>query len=360
MNNINLSYLFVILIMIMPYAGQGGIAYAMAALTIFLRIATIRNLNRQFLFFSTLAIGVYLFKSFSPNADLLIRYWQVYFGFLIFYLLFYSSSNTVSIENVAILISMTVIIEALLINTIMPVSLMLNMPTHDGILIEGHYTNYFGFYQRPYGPGTNPSMTSTLLVVLYTLIKRKSVKWLVFSAVTLSASTTGYVLLLIAYFILNPVNFRGLSYLIMIGLLAFILSALDDYFLYRISPAYLMTIAEYTLDQYLSHLKPDNYSLLIGTNYLVDGEPFYQSDNGWAPFFYTNGLIILIAYLLTPFWKGSYQKKAPYIIFLLGAIHYPAIFSLPGQVIFALLLSNRIRPNETLIWTSPRKQVLAI
>jgi hypothetical protein len=343
----NINFTFAAIVLFMPYIGQGSIAYGVAIAFILFNITSLAKLNKNFLLFCFLILSVYTAKSLFPNAYVLLRYWQVYFGFLIFYLFFYLNNTTISIEKISLLLSVMVIAEAILINTVIPATAMLNIPSSDGGLLDGHYTNYFGFYQRPYGSCANPSMTSTLLVVLYTLALQKNTKWLIISAVFLSGSTTGYMLLVIAYFIKNPLSIRTILYFALIIFLAIIFSRADEYFAYRISPIYLLTIVEYTIEQFFALLKPDDYSLLIGINYLVDGEPIFQTDNGWAPFFFTNGLLICAAYLLTPFWKGSFPQKAPYLIFLIGAIHYPAIFSLPGQVIFALLLSNRIATDQT-------------
>ena len=188
-------------------------------------------------------------------------------------------------------------------------------------------------------------MTSTLLVVMYSISDKKKNKLLLFFAILLSASTTGYVLFLLAVILKSK---RKMLTTIVCGigipLVPWIAENIDVNFSYRISTQYVLVILEYTIEQYIEHLRPENYSFLLGENYLIDGEPVYLTDNGVAPFFYTNGLLLCIAYLGTAFWPGAIKEKAPFILFFIGAIHYPAIFTMPGQVLFALLLANKFRP----------------
>lgn len=347
--NVNIKYL-VFIFLLMPYLGTGGPAYLIAIGCIVLYSNFKTKYTKTSIYFVLTVVGVYIIKFYQPDNFILIRYFQVYFGFIIFYLMFVGMKGDTDKETIGKMLAVFVITEAILINTIVPPQLLGNFPTFNGVIPDDHLTSYFGFYRRPYGFGSNASMTSSMLVVMYSISDKVKTKWLLTLAIILSASITGYGLFLIALFLTSK---RKIPIAIGLGLclliLQLIMQRIDVHFAYRISPQFVWTIIEFTMEQNLSSLRPDDYSILFGTNYLIDGEAMYLTDNGMAPFFYTNGLLLCIAYLGTAFWPGAYKKKVPYIIFFVGIFHYPAIFTMCGQVLFALLLANKLATKHTRI-----------
>jgi hypothetical protein len=341
-DNVNIKYL-VFIFLLMPYLGTGGPAYIIAMGCIILYTTYKTTYYKTPMFFLLFAVIIYILKFFQPDNFTLIRYFQVYFGFIIFYIMFSAMKGAVNKETIGIMMALFIISEAILINTVVDPHLLGNFPSFNGVIPDDHLTSYFGFYRRPYGYGTNASMTSTMLVVMYSISDRTKTKRLLATAILLSASITGYGLFLIALFLVSK---RKVLITIVLGSLLIaiqiILQQIDVHFAYRVSPQFVWMIIEYAFEQNLNLLRPDDYSILFGTNYLIDGEAIYLTDNGMAPFFYTNGLLLTFAYLGTPFWQGSYKSKIPFILLFVGIFHYPAIFTMPGQVLFALLLTNKL------------------
>lgn len=334
----------------MPYLGTGGPAYLVAIVFIFLFSKGKTKYSKTAICFILFVFFIYTLKFYDSDYLVLTRYFQVYFGFYIFYLMFIGLKGDVDKEYVAKMMALFVIVEAILINTVVPPQLLGNFPSFDGVIPDDHLTNYFGFYHRPYGFGANSSMTSTMLVVMYSISERARVKVLLAFAIILSASITGYGLFLIALFLTSK---RKVLITILLGvclvLLQLVMQDIDVHFAYRVSPQFVFMMLEYALEQNIVHLRPDEYSLLIGTNYLIDGVPVFLTDNGMAPFYYTNGILLCIVYLGTAFWPGTTKNKVPFIIFFIGVIHYPAIFTMPGQVLFALLLSNKLKSKKNIV-----------
>lgn len=332
----------------MPYLGTGGAAYiiAIGCIALYTTYRTKYSITAIYFFF--FVIIVYILKFYQPDSFTLIRYFQVYFGFIIFYIMFSAMKGAVNKEKIGIMMALFIILEAILINTVVDPHLLGNFPSFNGVIPDDHLTSYFGFYSRPYGYGTNASMTSTMLVVMYSISYRTKTKWLIGTAILLSASITGYGLFLIALFLLSK---SKVLITIVLGSLLIVIQIIfqqiDVHFAYRLSPQFVWMIIEYAFEQNLNLLRPDDYSILFGTNYLIDGEAIYLTDNGMAPFFYTNGLLLTLAYLGTAFWPGSYKSKTPFILFFVGIFHYPAIFTMPGQVLFALLLTNKLSTRDT-------------
>ncbi|MDB9916162.1 hypothetical protein OAD22_00095 [Pseudomonadales bacterium] len=330
--------------MLSAYFGLNALAYPLIILVALVLKKPTYKIPLSGLIFFGLAILIYTFKSFEPNAIVLIRYLQVYFGFIIFYIVFSQWVGKIDIDKLSVILCTFVFFDALLIN-ILPEGIYLpNYPNFDGPMLDGHSTNYFGFYQRPNGFCANASMTSTVLAAIYTITKTRMVKILLSFSVLILASTTGLALLIVAALLTSQHKVTSALVLgCLIGSVYLLSLVTDEYFIARLSPWYFLMIFEYTFEQYADQLRPVAYSALLGSNYLLDGMPMYNTDNGYAPFYYTNGIILTLAYLSVMFWKRAQQQRIPLLILLLGAFHYPAVFTVPGQIFFALLLLDKFQ-----------------
>jgi hypothetical protein len=342
--NVGLEIL-IFLFFLMPYLATGWPAYFIAIFYIIKNHKSKSTYSITAIVFSIFVIAVYLIKYFEPDNFALVRYLQVYFGFILFYFMFRSEAGTVDKNRLAIMMSLFVIVEAILINTIVPPTLLGNFVSENGELASTHITKYFGFYQRPYGYGANASMTSTMLVAIYSLLDKAKIKRIVELAIVLSLSTTGIMLLALTIFLKSKkklvIGIIGLLLFISSGI---ILSQIDPQLAYRMSIDYIVTILEFTIEGNSTLLRPDDFSLWIGSNYIFNGIPIYLTDNGIAPLFYTNGIFLTLALIGTIYWPSAIKEKLPFIILFLGVLHYPAINTMVGQVLFALLLANKFSP----------------
>ena len=211
-------------------------------------------------------------------------------------------------------------------------------------------------HMRPYGIAKNPTMTSTLVVSCFLYFRmhlfRRKTRWLLFvlvlSVIILLRSGTGIILFVFAIVIFSRSSF-GLKILGIVLLIAlvFLVIALvyNDIFYYlRVTPEYIGFLLQFKLEQAFVGLVPKDYSF-INVIFGAPEQTGFTNDIGWIPFFYAFGLGGCVVYLLVLVRHMGRSTKGPIIILLLGALHYPAIFSIPGQMLFAFLLSERKRAN---------------
>lgn len=333
---------FFFLIPYIPISGIGSVSYPIIGILFLYSLGSDTIIDKRAIVFLSIAIFIYIIKMMYPDSNVLLRYFKVYFGFLVFYIYFTNLTEYIEIDKLALFSSWCVIIEAVMVNTVLPPAMLGNYPVTNGMVTVGHATNFFGFFQRPYGFCANPSMTSTLLVSLYCMVESKKSRRFLLFAVFISFSTTGLTLLLLVIFYKSKrKNLIVIVMLSFIVLISSILSLVDSNVAYRFSPKYFTFIFYYFLHQFGASLMPESYSPWIGTNYMLNGEYVIFTDNGAAPFFFTNGGILSILFILTLFWPKSINTRFSILILFIGALHYPAIFTVPGQIVFALLLSGK-------------------
>jgi hypothetical protein len=336
--------ILVLFCMISAYFSLNAYAYIFAVLSLIVLNNKEYRVPVPGVVFLAIVIFCYFFKTIEPNAHVLPRYIQVYFGFFVFYFSFAMWRGSVDFEKLATFLCCTVFIDALLINILPEGIYLANYPNFDGPMIDGHATNYFGFYQRPNGFASNASMTSTILAAMITMTNSKNIRVLLCISIIISASTTGILLMAVALILSSRSVILTSLAAIGVGVLIYILSLfIDEYFVHRLTPWYFFMILEYSFDQYLAELRPVTSSILLGSNYLIDGIPMYITDNGYAPFYYTNGIILTLGYVSVLFWRRTIVNRQSILILLIGAFHYPAIFTVPGQVFFALLLLDKFK-----------------
>jgi hypothetical protein len=299
----------------------------------------------------------------SPIVDLkLIKY---FFGFLVFYLLLRTKDTSFWPTPATLLISLSLltIVECILINSISDVSLWPNYPNiMDKAHIHTHMTAYFGFLQRPYSFGGNASMTSTMLVALFPLLKneqnqKKGIIALLLGTISVLISFSGLgVLLLITHFVfLKKYSFR------------FIISCFAAYFLFfymvdvnfasplmRVSPQYFLSLVGVKWLQFDNQYGITSQLALetvFGHIFHSDLEIPFWDDFGWGSFLYSNGVLGVLIYLLFALIHLNKQNWKSIFIMFIGAFHYGAIFTIPGQLIYSYLLTykNTLDKSSTMI-----------
>lgn len=290
------------------------------------------------------------------NTDLIatVALLKYFFGFTVFYL-FFRQRFTMNVQLLLLLVALSVVLEALFVNTVLDPKMLPNYP--DLEVSEGHITALFGFYQRPYGLGGSSTVTSTILLALMLLhkgvirsnrLRYRLTRSLGVIGVILCASGTGMLLLLL-YFILTSKN-KAVSIIVLTALLAlasmYILAQLGSFSgdLLRVSPEYMEFLIDYKIDQVSSDYalgKEGFFSLIFGYGYQsADNLPFYE-DFAWITLYYSFGLAGILLYVIAFIAKSNAVNRWPLLIFLLGAFHYGAIFSVAGQILFSYCLSLR-------------------
>lgn len=313
--------------------------------------------SKNILLYILFICSFFLIKSFFEHDKLLsLESYKYYFGFTIFLLLFYSSSNKINNSLIFLLFIflISIIAEYFIINyQLLPIEYWFNVTNMDGTLshiqTEGD--------MRPYGIGKNATITATLLVSFYVHIMTEvNYKYLTsfkiklvitilfFISIIFLRSGAGYFLTIIAfYFILA----NTLSKKILYGLIFGVVGGITFYIIEsnlegfsRFSLSYVQYLIDFKIEQVFVTLLPQDYTMFNFLFGALDQRGF-TNDIGWVPFFYSVGLFGLSLYLIILVWGiNKYNKKSIFIL-LLGAWHYSAIFSIPGQILFAYLLSRR-------------------
>lgn len=351
-----LGTFFIFIAFFSSYSGTSLFAYAI--FSSFLII----NLNRMKFIYSdiiiSIMIGLFLFSKMLEvniqHAFIIARY---SFGFYLFYLLLRQKWFVPKInhEIYLLLFSIFVTLEAILINTILPPNMWPNYPS-----AQLQYIVLQTGYLRPYSIGTNASVTSTLLVVMlfyqsvtfgFTSGISKYSRMLAFLAVILCNSGTGYILLGVYIVLRERKNISVYFASISIGLTILYFESYQaslSAFLYKLSSFYFLDSYELFLMQlgdYISKFNPTFYSLLFGSQqYSEMGEVALGGDLGIVNFIYFTGMSGIIVYSFVILLNYGKFNIIPIIILAIGSMHYGALFTMPGQFIFAYIISTR--PGE--------------
>jgi hypothetical protein len=284
-----------------------------------------------------------------------------YFGWLIAYYFFKATGATIKLDRLLVIFCLCVIVEAVLINTIIPASYWPNYP--DLKEAAGHKTAFFGFYQRPYSIGNNTSVSSTILCLMLfymeSLRKKNIIKImnpkleaLAFIALILFASGTGLIIYL--FYIAYRMNLFSKKNFPLLFLFILIIICLSNYesknidysnrsILSKISSDYLNYLFEFKKNQIDKTVFTLQRSSMIFGNTSTKQSILIGSDFAILNLFYClgiSGLLSLIIYLVI---KHNKLNSIIILVGILGTFHYGAIFSLFGQLLFAytLIISPR-------------------
>jgi hypothetical protein len=347
----------------LPYLGTGIPAYIVALLFLLVNITRIK-----FKMGDVILLGIILtwfvlkcLQSTVPSTVILLRY---YFGFFIFYLFLNNLKFRLNLEKLLFWISLMIIIEAVLINTILPPHLLPNYPKNE-MVDETFKTQILGFYQRPYSIGTNSSITATIVVLLLFCIEQVSRRTglsitrklmaISTTAVILLGSGVGYMLyLLFIIYKINPFKniFRTVISILSILFIYFLLFIKDigtTDGLEKISSLYIGFLYDFKIAQIqdmIDAFKGEPSFWLIGQKFNDPKELIIWSDFAWENLLYCTGVIGLFATVITFLFKANKHNLIPLIIFVVGAIHYGAMYSLPGQLLLGFLFT---RAYKTLV-----------
>ena len=242
-----------------------------------------------------------------------------YFGFLAGLRL-----NPLSILKLSIVL---VLIEVFLINTFVDYS---SMPNFYGG--ESSVSKYFGFYYRPNGFGGNSTVSSVIIVSLMAYCyKALSLKWKTLSvaSILLIYSMTGVALL----FLIALIQLKSVKsiFFISMAIILLLLVFMNDW---RMSSDYIEVVLSIKLGQMYEFIGY-GISKLMGLHNFDD--IIFTGDFAILDFLLGVGLLMGIIYSFL--FLTNFQIFIPLIILLVGSFHYPVLFSMPGQILFAYYLA---------------------
>lgn len=315
------------------------------------------KINKTVFIYLLLVMLFFLFKSFSEDSIFVsIESLKYYFGFTLFLLIFHSSSNRINnnLLLLFILLIISIAVEYLIINYhLLPREYWFNVAHADGSLLHPQTEGQM----RPYGIGKNATMTATLVTVLYVHLmteinsryinsfKAKIILTLLFIAtIVLLRSGLGFFISMLAIFFVvanslkKKIIYSFVFFIVFVVVFYIIESNLDDFS--RFSLSYVDYLIGFKANQIFVTLLLENYGA-IEFLFGATNQTGFSNDIGWIPFFYNTGVygLLLYAFIITKS-INRYNSKSLFIL-LLSAWHYPAIFSIPGQILFAYLLSKR-------------------
>jgi MFS family permease len=244
------------------------------------------------------------------------------------------------------------LLESILINSIPSLTDYLgNYP--DFAAHISHRTQYFGFYQRPYGLGGSYAETSSLIAILLSYFDivgwrlSKRLKGASILSVLILMSGTG-LSFLIFYLIITLLRSKYRSVVwplcfavLLIPLFVTLLPDFSDQ-----SPAWKISwhYIYFLLQHKFKMLKiaeigaTDWYVLWFGNYEALRYEPLTWSDFGAGTLIYTfgfSGLALLFATFLA---HANRLNVIPIALMLLSMGHYSAMFSQVGQLVFCIFL----------------------
>lgn len=310
------------------------LTYALAGRSLFGRFS-----NWGLLFF--LSFTAYLLLLFVANgiADS-FRIVRFFWGFLFFYLIF-KSGIQIQIDKALLFLSALTLLEAVLINTVIPAELLPNYPSV--IDADGHFNH--GGYQRPYGFGGSASVLSVILVAMLAASKLGwKGKSLAISAILACMSGSGFVALFIYFLAIVP---SSVTLLLVPAFIGIVYSEIIE----KISFYYISLLVEFKTNQIVSEIPMD--SLLMGVPLETRPETGIGGDFAGLSFFALNGFVGLL--LLSIFLVANTNKKnwLPLLIMFAGTLHYGVIFFLPGQLMFGYFLNLK---SETILVNDQNKK----
>jgi hypothetical protein len=290
---------------------------------------------------------VYLFFRVSQvSIEPLIYLSTYYFGFVFFYLFFISTRIKVDLSRILYFFCLEILLEATLINTILPAKFWKNYPLFE----EGspHFVVFFDFFQRPYSIGSNSTVTSTLLVILFIQVKQFASLsiWkeiLVFFSIALCLSGTGLSLYFL-YILSTKIKFKFrdiFTLLTIVGACFIVIELLSTTDYSKFSSIYVNSLIELKLSQIDDYiLKLNNlFQLFFGYNHKFKFDVITYNDFSLNDAFFNLGILGVLFYFFFIVSHISKFNKVSILFFVVAALHYGAIFNIFGQFLFGYLLS---------------------
>jgi hypothetical protein len=310
----------------------------------------------KFLFFVILII--FIFKIIQVPLVVNILVFRFYWGFSLFYLFFIVSKFKIDFLILFWITAIISIIEGVLLNTIMPIGMLKNVPVAHAELMANEID--LGLLKRAYGLASSPTSSANIMVILLASIstfqkeKFKHYFVLITAAALVSfGSGTGFVLFFIFLFVKYEL-YKGaklfIGVLVIVSTVIFVLNQdiNEGGILMRMSGNYFDTLIELKstqITEVLIKLYKSFYDTLFGVSYKSIEEVRVMSDFGWIDFLECYGFIGIPLFVCFLLLKKKFFTF-PIMIMLVGYFHYAVIGSIPGQILIAGVLSYELCVNK--------------
>ena len=292
----------------------------------------------------------YIITNAAPVFDV-VNIIRFSIGILLFIFYFYGQESFDGTKLLYLLL-FTIFVEALLINTVLTIYDMPNFPDED-IGGNSHFTSTVAIqyekggglgqdrlgFDTPIGFGGIRSVTANILVLLLFISKKKLRSELIVLFTILFLGTGTGLLSFIIYAIIR----KRYIYLNGIYLLP-LLIIYDDSPFYKISPTYfdaLLTGKIISIGG--SYVDKTFYDFFVGV-----GQSDGSSDFAWLLILRSMGVIFFITLIIWFFSKFSRANMGPLLIAFILTLHYPVLFSVPGQLIIGYIISRSLRKENYL------------
>ena len=273
---------------------------------------------------------------------------------IILFIFYFHGQESFDGTKLLYLLLFTIFLEALLINTVLTIYDMPNFPD-ETLGANSHFTSTVPIeyevggglilgqdrigFDTPIGFGGIRSVTANILVLLLFISKKKLRSELIVLFTILFLGTgTGFL-----SFIIYAIMKKRYIYLNGIYLLPLLL-IYDDSPLYKISPTYfdaLLTGKMISIGG--SYVDKTFYDFFVGV-----GQSDGSSDFAWLLILRSMGVIFFITFIIWFFSKFSRSNMGPLLIAFILTLHYPVLFSVPGQLIIGYIISRSIRKENYL------------
>lgn len=284
-----------------------------------------------------------------PVAEVLFRY---FFGYVLVYIYCQVTGAEIDVRTLIKLYCFEVILEAILINTVLPASLWRNYPiTEDN---TAHVTRFFGFYQRPYSIGTNATISSVILVFLllyHDVLRRQNavavlgrkLDWV--AGITVACFMSGGGIVFYLFYWGYRLNLYSkwkniLAFIIFIGLcigLALYADTLEsNHALKKISGMYFQFLVDFKWNQIETTLDVLNRdSWWIGANYKANDALLVWNDFAIRDLTHSLGVLGLGGFLSFVMMHMNRYNWIIGVLAILCVFHYGTVFALSGSIVLA-------------------------
>lgn len=354
---------FLYSLFLLPLLGTSVPAYILAIGYLLYKISSLK-FKIQDLFFLAIIVLWFLFKTQQSDLIACTILFRYYFGFYVFYLFFNNINISLKLDKLLWIICGAVVLEAILVNTVVPIRFLPNYPK-DGLGDFIAETKILGFYQRPYSIGTSSTITSTLVMVLIFYVfgfskeqsidkSRNLLMFSIFSVIILGSGTGYALLLMFLVYKIGPFK-NKISAIITVGAILLIyylifiadIGSLDG--LDKISAFYLEFLYDFKaiqIEDVIYALESESGQFIIGRAFDDPKGLIIWSDFAWLNLFECTGYMGLFVTIFIFLFKTNRYNYIPILVFLIGAIHYGAIYSLPGQLLVGYFMSTKYKIKQ--------------
>lgn len=344
------------LLFLLPLLGLGFPAYiwALVYICINIRLLTLRYVD-FWIFLGILTL--FFFKLVYSDILAVLTLFRYYFGFYIFYLYFRVKKADLNLEKLLNWLCVLILIEYILINTYIDPSLL---PTFPKSMSKGvlDVTFLFGL-KRPYSVGNNATITATIIVCILFYLQQLKFNFnytftnftLYLSILALIALASGTGLFLLGLFLIYKL---GLFKSTLNKFFAFSLFVFVYFFVFKTDLTNFKDFDKIsgTYVEFVFNLKGNQINDVLNRcdewyHYWI-GIDFYDKESivTWSDFAWNNlfeclgfvGVLITISFLVLKMNKYNY---IPILIFILGAVHYGGMYSLPGQILLGYIIIKK-------------------